>query len=267
MAYALVGSIGTVKQFSGTTITPAFAQATTAGNLLIAWLGATGATLSVTGTGWTQAVDAAGGATGLPASIWYRANCGAGETAPSFSFASISNGWAVLGEFSGGETTSPVDQVGNGPQGNTSTPQTAACASADAQAGELLVSCSYDDLSKAGTVTTSDTYNNGATPTSNLNNDATSIVRHYRFAWGTTTGNSAADQNSHADNSMNLVGMNTCVASFKLPAAFVLLSQPCNLGNSPGMLMEAWKAAGRSWRKRRSGLVVPELWLPSPALA
>lgn len=127
-------------------------------------------------------------------------------------------GYAVLAEFSGGATSSPSDQIGANT--GSASPIAATAGGVDAASGELLVSCGEWHLTKAGSVTTADTYNNGATPTSNLNNDAsTTVADHYRFAWGTTTGNSAADQDSQSNNSMNVSTGAVCVASFKLAAA------------------------------------------------
>jgi hypothetical protein len=61
----------------------------------------------------------------------------------------------------------------------------------------------------------------------------------------------------------------TSNASFlSSPVALTLaqpLSQPTNLSLSPGMLMEKLRDARKSWRKRRSGMLVPDLWLPTPA--
>src|SRR5438477_5453899 len=105
MAIALVGSLGT--PVTGTTsVSPTFGQATTAGNLLICWLiGApNGYTLP---SGWSQAASSFDGQTSL---VLYKANCGASETAPSFTTATNTFMAAALGEFSGAATTSPVDQ-------------------------------------------------------------------------------------------------------------------------------------------------------------
>lgn len=210
MAYALVGSLGSVA--TNGVNTPAFGQATTAGNLLIAWVAVNSVSAaSLTGTGWTQAVEVVSGSSHL-AAVWYRANCGASESAPTFS------NWTfgMLGEFSGGATSSPVDQTGS--NSGASSPVVAACSLADTASGELFVSADWIGLSKSGTQTSSDTYNN-ATPSGNANNDATSTTSHYRFAYGITTANASADQTSIASGSMNLSVIAGAVASFKLAAA------------------------------------------------
>lgn len=46
-------------------------------------------------------------------------------------------------------------------------------------------------------------------------------------------------------------------------SAATLFAQPCNLGNSPGMLSQA--LAPDSWRRRLRGILVPDLWTPAPA--
>lgn len=206
MAYALVGSVGTASA------TPAYAQATSAGNLLICWVRASGATSS-TSTGWAQAVEKISGAGSTTASIWYRANSTAGEAAPTITNLIV----GALAEFSGGATSLPLDQIGS--QNGLATPILAVAAAADTAAGQLVVTTGQWVLSKSATNTTADTYNNGATPTSNLNNDATSTSGHYRFAWGTTTGKTAADQDSQSNDSMNLSSGCLVIASFKLASA------------------------------------------------
>lgn len=210
MAYALVGSVGTVA--SGTnSASPTFAQATSVGHLLVAWVA--GSQITVTSTqSWTFIAAAA-----TSAGIWYKANCAANETAPVFSGSGTM--FAALAEFSGGATAAPEDQHGFNAGATGVTPVSVANAAADVAAGELVVCTQWDTLSKAGTTTTSHTYNNGATATGNLNNDGTSSLNHYRFSFGITTGNAAADSVSLADSSKNLTTVTGRSASFLLAAA------------------------------------------------
>lgn len=219
MAYALVGSAGAVN--SGTTsASPAFGQATSAGNLLIAWAaGTTGGTtpISVSGTGWSTA-SARNPASGTCVAIFYKANSGAGEAAPTFALTSGTALSAALAEFSGGATSAPADRTDGFSFGSTS-PRNAAGVGLDAAAGELLVSAGSWSLSKAGTATTADTYNNGATPTTNLNNDAASTTAHYRFAWGTTTSNAVVTSDSQSNSSMNITEGYVIVCTFLLAGA------------------------------------------------
>lgn len=224
MAIALV-KVGTVA--TGTSPQqPAFGQATGTGNLLIAWVADDTAIASVSvDQSWVLALrsTAAGGFAG--SSIWYKQNSAAGETAPTFT-ATGHTLWAALAEFSGAATSFTNDQIGavEFPVAPTS-PQSVTAAAPDAASGELVVTASLWTLTKAGTVTTADTYNNGATPTTNLNNDATSSALHYRFAWGTTTGNSVANNVSETNNSKNIgADGGLVIASFKL--APVVVVQP-----------------------------------------
>lgn len=220
MAYALVKA-GTVA--TGTTsVAPAFGQATASGHLLIAWVVADVAgpnKISCSDPSWNKAVDGILGSFNGCTEVWYKPNSGASETAPSFSAITATTMFAAFAEFSGGATSAPVDQTNAARSTVSSSPATATNSAADVALGELLVSCGFWQLSKAGTCTTVDTYNNGATPTTNLNNDATSTAFHYRFAWGTTTGNSAADQDSQTNSSSRINQGFVSIASFKLPAA------------------------------------------------
>ncbi len=127
--------------------------------------------------------------------------------------------YGALAEFSGVLTASPFDQFGNNSSGTS--PATVTLGGTDAQAGQLIVSIQFWRNTKAVTDTTSDSYNNGATPTTNLNNDATSIANHYRFAWGTTTGNSSADTNTVTSGSMSLAEGAHFMVSFKIPTVSV----------------------------------------------
>lgn len=78
-------ALGSFLSTSGGSITPQYAQATTAGDLLVAWVGANAATppsINTTATGWSKAVAAYG--SHVEVDIWYKANCAAGETPPTF---------------------------------------------------------------------------------------------------------------------------------------------------------------------------------------
>lgn len=202
MAYALVKA-GTIA-----TTAPAFGQATTAGNLLIllGWM----AEVSITGWSFAEQTSTA---TAPGGQIWFKANCAASETAPS-----VPSGTAtMLVEFSGGATTSPLDQ--HKQQSHTiNSPIVPANAVADVAAGELVIVVITMNLSKAGTASVTDTFNNGATATNLANNDATSTANHYNLLYGVTTGNSAGDQDTHTEGSMNLAELGACIASFKLGA-------------------------------------------------
>jgi hypothetical protein len=76
-------------------------------------------------------------------------------------------------------------------------------------------------------------FNNGATAV-NTNNAATSIVNHYGFSYGITTGNSAADTYSLTYTTTQMTGCAVAMVSFRLPptgavamsAITTLLAQP-----------------------------------------
>ncbi len=212
MAYALVGTFGTVATGS-TSCAPTFAQTTTANNLLVCWLA--GAAGNFTGlTGWTQAVTS-GNSNGR-ADVWYKVAAGS-DSAPTATFTGGTNCAGCLAEFSGGPTTSLVDTTAGGAVATS--PLLLTTAGNLAANGELICSSDVVVATKAGTDTTTDTYNNGATPTTNRNNDATSIITHYRFAWGTATTSGAAETNSITSASMNLSLIGGGLAAFNLPAA------------------------------------------------
>lgn len=218
MAYALVGSAGAVAS-GGNNLQPAFGQATTAGNLLICWFTSdTNAVNQHIPTGWSAATGIGGANSGGDFGVLYKANCGSGETAPTLTWDSVTTVVACLAEFSGGATTSPLDQTKTTAAAGSS-PSAVTSAGADVAAGELIIAIQLDGLSKAGTVTTSHTYNNGASAHYVGNNDATSSISHYRFSWGTTTGNSVADSISFADSSMNLSALGGALGSFTLAAS------------------------------------------------
>lgn len=217
MAYALVKA-GTVASNAAATVSPTFGQATGSANLLIAWVIGWGASAdtATTATGWVvakqQRVSLVGTQT---AAVWYRPNSGSGETAPTFTMAGATQMIAALAEFSGGATSSPVDQIGFNTGGTTS-PQLLAQAVTDVSAGELFVPCLLWTLSKAGTATTADTYVDGATPGAIGNNDATSTTQHYRLSYEITVANTAADQLSQTNSSMNISVVGGACASFLL---------------------------------------------------
>lgn len=219
MAIALVGSVGSLTTSGTGSIQPPFGQATTAGNLLVAWCyNGTAATFPTIDQSWSLAARKNG--TNDMVVIFYKANCGASETAPTMTQSGGGGTLvAALAEFSGAATASPLDKTGT--SNGTVSPITVSASAADTNSGSLILTADSFVLSKAGTQTGADSYNNGATPTTNFNNDATSSATHYRLAWGITTGNTVADSNSVSSTSMNLSAICGAIASFS-PAAVVL---------------------------------------------
>lgn len=210
MAIALVRA-GTLAS-GASTASPTFGQATTAGNFLVCWgeSDGSGGGMSLSGvSGWTTISLFNGG------NLWYKQNCGAGETAPVVNgqVTSPTNVAAVLAEFSGVATSSPTDQQKT--VSGVASPTTVTANSADVASGELVIVLDVIVLSKAGTHTTTDSINNGATTNNVGNDDSSSLAEHCRFSWGVTTSNAAADSNTATSDSMNLSNIATALVSFK----------------------------------------------------
>ena len=219
MAYALVGSAGAVNATAVTTAnTPSYGQSPTAGNLLICFCaGGSANTAPTTPSGWSVGAQSAGVAsTAGSATIFYQVATG-GDTAPTIASATSVLWFCQLYEFSGGATTTPLDQSGANHSTTASSPLVATAGGADSALGELVLAIAICHYSSAATKTLTATLNNGATATSATNN-ATSIINHYGFSYGVTTGNSGADTFSNAATTLNLTGTNVAIASFLLAA-------------------------------------------------
>jgi hypothetical protein len=218
MAYALV-SAGTLTSGSGS-VTPAYGATPTANNLLIAWLNDPGAAFNLpSGSTWILAKSGNGGSGFLtPVGIYYRVATG-GDTAPTFT--NLGNALiAVVAEFSGNATVSPLDQVG-GNDAATS-PSTATAAATDAAAKQLMIGaagCHYS-MSSTGTLGLAFTDSaNGAVAESNVgNNNSTSAVRHIRFGYGIGAAATftQADKVTASDSNKNVDAIGSIIASFKL---------------------------------------------------
>lgn len=150
MAIALVGSAGTIASGTATTLTPAFAQATTAGDFLVCRAATQGTTtFSISGTGWLAA-----SAGNNQTKIFFKPNCGASESAPSLT--GLSSGvitWADLTEWSAVATTSPLDKVNAAVATNL-----VAQAFKDTMQTDLCVAVLTGTTSKTTTVTFSDAW-------------------------------------------------------------------------------------------------------------
>lgn len=142
MTIALVGSPGAVATVaSGNTITPTFGQATTAGNMLIARLAAP-TIISISWTppaGWTIAAQSNG-------AIAYKANCAAGESAPTFTCSNTLTLYADVTEWSG---VGLLDKVNAG--GHTN-------AGGDTNTSDLAIYVAAWSLSKSATTTFTDAW-------------------------------------------------------------------------------------------------------------
>lgn len=205
--------LGTVASSTTSPVSPAFGQATAAGNFLVAWVGGGGAAAPSTGaSGWLQNPNTASNA---QSTVWYKPNCSANETAPSFTQSgTVSQMYALLGEFSGVALSSPLDQNNVGLAASPTV-----MVGADSVAGELLILADFLSGTKSATVTISDSFNNGATA-AGLNNGSTKTTFHYDFLWGVTTSNASADSWTFTHTpSTGTISDWTVFLSFKPPAA------------------------------------------------
>lgn len=120
MSLAPVGAMGAVATGVTASVTPAFAQATILGNLLVcAAISGTNTAFSISGPGgWINA--GAVGQVGNRAEIWYKPNCSAGETAPTVNCALAVLMAAALSEWIGAAPTAlgPVGTATSGAGGS-----------------------------------------------------------------------------------------------------------------------------------------------------
>lgn len=207
-----VWPIGIGAALTGTTsVSPTFEQATVAGNLVVALV--TSFTVQDPGapSGWTAASDNGNGDSSY---VYYKANCSASETAPTLSAGSATFMSAVLLEFSGSPTASPVDRHGVLFSNVASSPKLVTTDGVDSAVPEVAVFVTSLRYSMSATKTTSNSSNN--TTTRDLgNNDATSIATHYRFSWGLTTANASALNDNFALTTTNLNASGELVLTFK----------------------------------------------------
>ena len=181
MAYAIVGTIGVAAQSAsaGATCSPAWgtSENRVQGHLLVAFCGVTAvATLPSTPSGWSIGKQTAG--TSCSATIFYRIAAGS-DAAPTFT---VSSGWCScqLAEFSGNMGTTPLDQTGTA--SGTTSPLTATFGGVDTLAGELLLHCTSEYYSSAGTKTLT-LSSNRTTYVAAGTNAGTSSRYHYAFGY------------------------------------------------------------------------------------
>jgi hypothetical protein len=178
---ARVGAAGALLQGTTTAVAPAFGQATVAGHLLVAVVSNSGAgpTISNGVAGWVQAVQ---NTSNVVATIFYKPNCGTGETAPAFaSSGAVTNMVAQLSEWSGVATASPLDQIGTANSSSATT--TVAATTIDAQAGDLVVMLARYGLGSTGTATFSDSINNSAVVNLSSDDGTLNQIRHTRAVY------------------------------------------------------------------------------------
>lgn len=154
------GNTGTPAVGTATSVSPTFAVATTAGNLLTAQVTSDIGEPTTGQAGWVKAGSTGGG--GLWTAIWFKPNCGNNEVAPTFTAAGGSAAMlAILAEWTNVVTVSPLDQTGGQ---STTTPVLALSGSAiDSGFGDLVLVATRWGLMGAGAPTFTDTLNNNPT--------------------------------------------------------------------------------------------------------
>jgi hypothetical protein len=216
MGYALV-KLGAVSS----SLSPSFGQPTTAGNLLVAWVFTNDSPatnpLSTTSPGWVQATPAGGGGPYEWTTVFYKADCGASETAPTFADSGGGSGpLSLLGEFSGGATASVLDSSGTGSGSST---QTATNAAPDAAGGDLIIFASvWNGGNTGGTFTTTMADSSGAsvTPAVTGNSGAGGgVTVFYGFSWGVAGAVTGAGEDTATGNLSVYSGGGSAIASFK----------------------------------------------------
>lgn len=230
MAIALV-SAGAVSTGATTTISPSFGASTTANNLLIACIvqDAGGqSSFGTTASGWSVAIDAA-----FQAAIWYKPNCAAGETAPTFTASPNTPTFiaAVLAEFSGADLTSPLDKTGTVVP--STSPVTIAAASADSTDSNVAISAGLLGGSKSHTETYSDSWTPASGTAGSIgNNGSTKQISHICAVYYllNTHGGGAADSDvktvTPSTGTVFSAPSRAVIATFKPPSAFVQKRNP-----------------------------------------
>lgn len=147
MAFVQKGS--PAATFGSATVTPTL-TGVTAGNLLIMpvqWLNPANSSPPVAPSGWSVAIDPTGFATvGFPGyftgtAIYYQANTAGGSISATVNTGG-SGGWAlqaIIAEFSGYATTSPLDQFTSSGTGSSVTSGNTGTTGTTVQATELVI--------------------------------------------------------------------------------------------------------------------------------
>jgi Putative Ig domain len=195
---------------------PAFGQATAAGNLLVAWVGSNGGTGSFTTTtstsGWALAAD--GGAAFGWSSVWYKANSAGSDAAPVFTDSAGAVQFSQLAEFSGAALSSPVDQSGGAVTAG-GLPAWEVILSPDTTAGDLVCAAGFWNGANSGATVQVIQFTDsaGAAITPNLAQASSGGV-YLASLWGVTSNTGSAGDIAWMNVSI-YNGGNGAVASFK----------------------------------------------------
>lgn len=233
MAIALVGSVGAVTVGATTSVQPTFGQATTAGNLLVCVVTAvspnsTSPFVACSDGTWTFVGGNVDPGASHAVSIWMKANCGAGETAPTWSKGFSNPITAQLTEWSGAGTSPTADVVTDTTNGawSAASPKTISLtlSAVDSGASDLYVAgACLDDGGKSATVTVgTPTWSpTGGTSFSN-HNGTTKTTFHAWFGQYIVAGNGGSTAGSVSVTftaSTGTISGDSCLVSIKAGAA------------------------------------------------
>lgn len=154
--------------------------------------------------------------------IAYKTALSSGSDAtPSFSTSTAATvEFSILLEFSGLETSPALlFQAFKSSADGATSPDTETCSATDTEAPCLWLAGGRTRLSMTGTHTSTLASNNVTTVNAITNNDGTSTLIHYRFAWGETTSNASATNVTQTSDSMNISGLTETLATFNMAAA------------------------------------------------
>ena len=175
---------------------PSFGAATQAHHLLVAFVASNGSTGSFTGataaSGWVLA--SSGGAAYTWASVWYKPDCAAGETAPVFTDTEGTVEYSQLAEYSRVALSSPVDQSG-GQFGGGDDPTWAVVLPPDTVPGDLVAACGmWNGANAGGTISvTQFTDSTGTALTPVQQEAANGSGLYFTSLYGVTTGTGNAE--------------------------------------------------------------------------
>lgn len=213
MAIALVGSAGALASSTTNSVSPAFAQATTAGNVQVAVVGAMSSTNSFTTNTITTSQTnwfAVSGTVNFSnsnsqansTSIWYRFTTGNGNAAPVFTCASATSMAALLLEFSG--TNAPSDPQDRAGKSGNGTAASVTLSSADSNASDVCVGIETSVFTKSCTVggPSSVWSPSGGTATDIANNYGTKQAWHVDVAMYFLNGNGGGTADNWQKNAV-----------------------------------------------------------------
>lgn len=164
---------GSVVQATGTAIT-ATLSSSTAGNLLVVTIAASGANETYTfPASWQQAVTVSNA--NRTSDIWYLPNNVGSITSVAITAGTSSTLRCQCTEWSGVATSTPLDATGTGTSNVDTTSLTATTSGNVTQSGELGITSFGQRLAAAGTESTTP----GSGWTSAGNNDSTSSASHF----------------------------------------------------------------------------------------